>query len=230
MNKIIWGCILALLLATGCSQNKKNNDETAKTTSASATTTAKAKALKEDADFETMTPGDMEKFQHDMRLSARMENGAVRINVRNMTDKEIGIKTYNFALLQGNKTIEPAPMREFPEVSLKPGEFATGLIAFNEVSNPVGMYCIFRHTQTQPSRCTVRPAKSATATEKSVTTTGEAPVIKKSKALTANTTTKKESRAAISQKATKPTTKKTPSASGDNTESGGYMAPNPLGD
>ncbi|HBF34558.1 TPA: hypothetical protein DDW35_08335 [Candidatus Sumerlaeota bacterium] len=230
MKKIILCCTLALLLTAGCSKQQQKDATTA---SATAATSAKAKLVKEDADFEQMSASDMAKYQRDVRLSARYENGAVRVNVRNMTQGDIGIQFSNFALLLPTQktTIEATPGSGFPKTVLKPGEFATGLISFSEVNNPVGAYCVFHHSSVQASRCTVRAAKSASADTATSTVTAKStgtPVVKKSKALPTKSANKKVSTSAVTQQKAKPNAVvKTPTQS-TTTES--EYTPNPLGE
>lgn len=121
--------------------------------------------VSDEGDFDLMTPEQINMYQPDVRLSASFDRGMVRVKIRNLSDKEIGVQYFNFGLInpkaaREKKTIDATPGAEFPRVMLKPGEMASGLIEFRNQGDLAGCYIVFNHSLTRPSRAVIHSMKN----------------------------------------------------------------------
>jgi len=108
----------------------------------------------EAGDFPEMSPEELEKYQPDMRMSARWENGWVWVQVRNRSGKQLAINEANFAAIVDGKLFRVKPGDAeifFPRILLRPGEMATGRFRFFELGDLAGQKFVFNHTSACPS-------------------------------------------------------------------------------
>jgi hypothetical protein len=107
--------------------------------------------------MEQLSPEEMKKFQPDVNLSARFENGALSVTVLNHSQKTIKISAANFGILSGHNVIPPDPKTSvFPPSALAPEAGATGKLRFPDQGNLIGRYFVFSHPDVRSSRCSIR--------------------------------------------------------------------------